>query len=693
MGIPTNPENHSLIVHVETGDVWIVTNFTSTEGIDQLFEHKAIIISKRLDQKLMLGKKMAFEYRLDLDKSNSKSRFFHGFCISIKLKGKATDKSYFFYEVCAAPWCWFLTLNTNCCVFQNKKTTEIISTLSRNHGFNSNINIIASGDSQREYCVQFNESDWDFIQRLIQNKGWFFYFTQEKNNHKLIIIDSNQHIKSCGAEDVHFDGRNNFLAGKISQWAHGYHAQVGSIVSGDYNYELAKPIFSDKAQTQYAHEQSKHIEKLIYPGGFDSHNQGEKTSSKIMQGIDTKFSQVQGASNVLNFTSGTTFKLTHHPIHSEQGTWLLSELKHEIMPVGNSYSYMPYKNEFLCSPIKPPWKPHKLIPKPVISGVQSAQVTGTDNEEIYQDKHHRIKLKFHWDRQGKNDQSSSCWVRVAQSMAGDGFGCQFTPRVGDEVLVCFLDGDPDRPLVIGSVYNGKHRQPYKNSMEQGIKLKSLPGAGAENYSEMRFNCKKGQELLALQAEKDMSVLVKNNADSKVVGNNIVAVEKSSDRTIKENDTHKVQGMLTAEVTKDISIKTDSNCQLQVKGNIQQHADGDYHLKTKKNQMLEAVSISAKGSKGIELTVGSTTIELSSSTAKISCGASSIELSASGISISGTQIKLEGTTVKIKGNASTALEAGGQLTAKGTMVSVTGTATAKLSASGLAQLSGGIVKIN
>lgn len=436
-----------------------------------------------------------------------------------------------------------------------------------------------------------------------------------------------------------------------------------------------------------------------------------------MTGLDTAYSEVSGSSSLFRFSSGTTFHLDHHPDSDEQKCWLLREVEHCLDATEGDCS-MEYSNRFHCLPSDTLWKARHLLPKPVMTGLQSALVTGPDNEEIYLDKYHRIKLKFHWDREGKGDQNSSCWVRVAQSLAGDGFGCQLTPRVGDEVLVSFLDNDPDQPLVVGTVYNGKHLQPYDSAMEQGMRFKSLPKGGSDNFSELRFNCKKDEELLSLQAEKNLSVLVKNDAERQVTGNDKILIEKMAERTVKENDTLKIEGEQSTEVTKQITIKTDADYQLQSKGSFQQQTDDDYNLKVKRNMAsqsdgdmalstqsnmsakaassmaLEATSISGKGKTDIELSVGASKISLSNSTLEMTCGPSSVKLSPSGVEINGMQVKVDGQVMaQVKGGVSASIEGGANVEVKGTLVTINGNAMTTIKAGALVELSGAITKIN
>ncbi|WP_281649077.1 type VI secretion system tip protein TssI/VgrG, partial [Parendozoicomonas sp. Alg238-R29] len=347
-----------------------------------------------------------------------------------------------------------------------------------------------------------------------------------------------------------------------------------------------------------------------------------------------------------------------------------------------------------------------------------AVVTGPSSEEIHMDDYNRVKVQFHWDTEGKGDDSSSCWIRVAQHMAGNGFGSQFVPRVGDEVLVSFLDGDPDRPLVIGSVYNNSHKAPYETPTSYGIKLQSSPNGGADTFNELRFNCKKDEEQIFMQAEKNLVIEVKNDRNETIVGNLTEDIQKVVTRTVKEDDSLTVEGEQKVAVTKNITVTTDADYQLTTKGNFEQTTDGDalftvkgktsvdntgdISMESKGNIdgkatnsiSLDAASISATGKQAIELEVGASKVSLSPSSIELSCGPSTIKLSASGVEISGMQFKAEGQVqAELKSGVACTVEGTVKTDIKGTMVGIQGNAMTQVKAGAMVEIQGAIAKIN
>ena len=706
-----------LIAASEDGDEWNASSLYSRESLDELFEHQVVILSRSMDEATLLGQGITLCYQPTEASSRVKQRYFHGFCIKIRQIGRIESKGYVQYELTLTSWPWFLSQRTNCRVFQEQKTGEIITMLCREYGFNTDLELKVNNDHRHEYCVQYNESDWSFIARLIAGQGWYCFFRQQNGKHTLVIGETNRIFEDCGESEIEYFVGSSKLQRAITRWEHQYAMSSGSVVTSDYSVEMAKPLRADEIKSTTKLSRRAQLQRYFYPGGFEDRGAGSQVAAHSLSAIETQMSTVTGDSTLTRFSAGSSFRLEHHPESKEQQKYLIQQVEHSMTTAEDGRS-IEYGNQFCCLPLSVEWKNQKHIAKPSMPGLQSATVTGPDKEEVYLDQYHRIKLQFHWDREGPNDQNSSCWVRVAQSLAGDGFGCQFTPRVGDEVLVCFLDDDPDKPLVVGTVYNGQHQQPYSNANEQGMKLQSFPQAGAENFSELRFNCKKDEELVFLQAEKDMTSLVKNDKDQTIKGKNTSLVEKTSERTVKEDDSHKIEGEQKTEVSKTITTKTDADYQLSTASDFQQKTDGNYELtikgsteikstgdlgassngninaKASSNIEMSAVSIKGAGKSDIEFSVGASKLSISNSLVEITCGPSSVKLSPSGVEVSGMQVKVEGQVMaEVKGGVSASLEGTVNTEVKGTLVTINGSAMTSVKAGALVEVSGAIAKIN
>ena len=712
-----DPRERPLIARTEGGDELITIELHSREYLGAPFEHRAVILARNLDHSDLLGKEISFCYQPTQASSRIRERYFHGFCIQLRELGQQQFYKHDLYEVISQPWTWFLDQRINCRIFQQQTTCDIIRTICKEHSFHTHLSIKTAGGSKRDFSVQFNESDWHYLCRLMSEEGWFWFFEQESGQHTLVIADNNRAFQDSGETDIEFVTGSKSLDRALTEWVHDYQIPPASVSTADYNYELAKTLKADTSKSSNNVARQKTLSQYYFPGKFNDQSSGKNRTSSRMTRLDTRFSQVSGKGTLARFSAGRCFQLDHHPNKSEQQSYFLQNVQHTLL-TGEDGRSLEYKNCFTCLPSSVNWQAEPPIAKPAIHGLQSATVTGPANEELYTDEFHRIKLQFHWDQKGENNEDSSCWIRVAQPVSGNHFGCQFTPRIGDEVLVSFLDGDPDRPLVVGSVYNGSQAQPYNVPSQQGLKLQSTPKAGSDNYSELRFECKKDEELLYLQAEKDMQALIKNDRLETVKGKTELTVEKTSARTIKEDDSHKIEGAQSTEVSKDVQLKTDAKYLLETAGDSSQKTDGNYQLKVQgktstdstgslslksqenlsaeatSSMTLDATSIKGTGKSSIELSVGASKISLSASAIEISCAASSIKLSASGVEISGMQVKIDGKiSSEIKGGVSAALEGSVKTDVKGTMVTVNGNAMTSIKAGAMVEIQGAIAKIN
>ena len=709
-------QERPLIAVLESGDELITTALRSTERLDHHIEHQATILGNDLEYADVLGKSVSFCYQPTHTSSRVKVRYFHGYCTAFCDLGELQSHDTHQYQITVSGWSWFLTKRTNCRIFQRLNTSDIIRKICQEHGFQGQLSIKGSGQ-KHEYSVQFNESDWDYICRLIAAEGWFYFFDQQEKQHQLIIADSNRTFSDSGEDDVDYFVDSSRLDNALTQWQPNFTLPPVSVLTADYNVELAKPVVADKATGKQSLSRQKPLTQYFYPGSFDDKSQGKVITSNTITGRETEFNRVYGQGSLPKFSAGKTFKLAHHPDPSQQQTYYLQQVEH-VLHTGEDGFSLEYQNHFHCLPLSIDWKPALLPKKPIIPALQSATVTGPSNEELHTDQYHRVKVQFHWDREGNNNEDSSCWIRVAQSVAGNGFGGQFTPRIGDEVLVSFLDNDPDRPIIIGSVYNGQQTEPYQTPSQQGIKLQSTPKAGADNFNELRFECKKDSELIYLQAEKDIESLIKNDKTTTIKGNKKTEIEKSAERSVKENDQHTIEGSQKVSVSKDIELKTDANYQITTAKNASQKTDGDYELKVQgktsvdstgdltqssksnikasatNDISLDATSIKASGKSAIELSVGASKVSLSPSAIELSCAGSTVKLSASGVEISGLQVKVDGKiSSEIKGGVSATLEGSVKTDVKGTMVTVNGNAMTSVKAGAMVEIQGAIAKIN
>lgn len=269
---PINPDSRPLITITEDGDKLVTARLYSRESLDDLFEHCSLVLIQGIDEKSLLGQSITVCYQPLNTSGRQCERYFHGYCRAVRQVGLLSSRDYLQYEMIMVSWPWFLKQRTNCRVFQQQKISEIITTLAREHGFQSDLEFKISNDQRREYCVQFNESDWDFIQRLVVAQGWFYFFRQQQGQHTLIIGDNNRLFTDCGESGIEYFVGSHKLERAITEWNHGYQIQSGSVVTADYNYELAQSMLTDAVKTQFSSTRRRRLQQYFYPGGFRIRN-------------------------------------------------------------------------------------------------------------------------------------------------------------------------------------------------------------------------------------------------------------------------------------------------------------------------------------------------------------------------------------------------------------------------------------
>lgn len=571
-------------------DELLLTSFQGGEYISRLFEFQLEVLSANvtLDPQKLVGEKVTVTLQ------NDKERIFSGYVSRFSFgEIKANDLRQ--YKLTIVPWLWFLTKTNNQRIFQEMNTKDIVSKIFKEHGFND-FDFMAQGGKAREYCVQYDESDFDFISRLLEDEGIAYYFKHEKNTHKLYLVDKQNAYEYCDENEVTYS-KGNQNDTQITQWEHCYEFRKGEWSINDYNFNEPKKKLLVSSTTKSKFSKVKNFKHYEFPSMYDT-TDGENLIKVRMEAEEVAISTIEATSDCSSFYAGGKFKLTKHAAKSEKDNYIITGIYHRAFD--NSYftgseGQSEYGNNFVCIPADVHYRPARMQNKPVMKGPQSAVVTGPSGEEIYIDKLGRIKVQFMWDQYGKKNESSSCYLRVVQSWAGDQWGGSFIPRIGQEVIVNFLDGDPDRPLVTGSVYNGDNKPPYPSKTQSGIKTQSTKGAGKQNYNELRFEDLKGSEEIFIQAEKDFNRLVKNDEGSIIKNNHSRTVEKG-------NETIKV-------------------------------SKGNRKLSVKNEIATDATDILITGKKSIKLKVGG----------------SSIEITSSGIVIKATKIDVKGSAmVAIKG---------------------------------------------
>ena len=516
-------------------DMLLITRLRGQESISQLFQFQLDFLAEvgsEIHFEKIIGQTVTVEMRL----VDNAKRYFNGLVKSFS-QGRR-DERFIHYSAEIVPKIWLLSKKVRSRIFQHMTVPEII------HHVLTGYEVTYETQAtyyQRDYCVQYRESDFDFISRLMEEEGIYYFFEHSKDKHQMKITDiPNQHPSVEGHTNIIYDE----LAGgeredmRVRAWKKTQELRSGEYTLWDHCFELPGKNLQVKEKTIESVAAGKVTHKLNvggndqleiydYPGGYaqrfdgidpsggarpqdlkDVFRDSERTTRVRMEQEEVRTLAIEGAGNCGNFCAGHKFNLERH--FNADGAYLLTRVEHDAKLTGNYESTdglkFDYQNQFTCIPFALAYRPQRITPRPEISGNQTATVVGPSGEEIFTDKYGRVKVQFHWDREGKKDASSSCWIRVAQVWAGKGWGAFFWPRIGHEVVVVFEEGDPDQPLIIGSVYNAENMPWFelpKLNMFNGIKSSSVRGQAGKHYNGLVFVDKKDQEHLAIHSERHM----------------------------------------------------------------------------------------------------------------------------------------------------------------------------------------------
>lgn len=553
-------------------DLFELSRLRGREGVSRPFHFDLELVSVEPD--LEFADLVGSPLHLELRAWEGGERFISGI-VSRFTQGE-TDGERFRYRAELVPWLSLLRENAGCRIFQHESALEIVSRIFHDRGF-PDFEDRSGGRETREYCVQYRETDFDFVHRLLEEEGVAYYFEHTKDGHRLILIDAARGHDDCPTQaEVPF--RPDEGAAGVRRWEMTRAVCTGALTLRDFDFEHPDLDLTATAPNSVAAGRRQGFEIYDYPGAYSVTGHGDQRAKRSIEAREAASVEVRGWSNCGGFTPGYCFALAGHDRPRYDGRYLLTELEQELeQPVAGS-GKVKYKNEFACIPAEVPYRPLARTPKPVIGGPQTATVVGAPGKEIDVDKYGRVILQFHWDREGGRDAHSSCRVRVAQAWAGNRWGAVFHPRVGQEVVVHFLEGDPDRPIITGRVYNGKLMPPYDlpaHATQTGFKTRSSSGGEARNFNEIRFEDRKGSEEIYIHAEKDQNVVVENDRNEDVGHDETLVVGNDRKRTVGNDE----------------EVQVESNQHLIV-GNDQIVEVGNNHSLTTQNQIRVVVGKSS-----------------------------------------------------------------------------------------------------
>ncbi len=660
------------------------------EGLSMLTETTIEFQSKNkvLELKDFVGKPM----RLHMIDEAKKEREFQGICISVENLGFRDGYGQYVAEV--RPWTWLLTRARNCRIFQDKSALEIIEEVFSDHGFSEFQKRLSETYEKRTYCVQYRETDFDFISRLMEEEGIYYYFDSDKAasiSEKMVLSDGvNGHSPVSGDATLRYHARDNNdrrRGDHIAEWSEQEQLTTGKVTLTDYDF--LSPYADLKVAEVIKKGSHSHnaYEIYDYPGHYRKDTGlGNKRARVRMEAEAITHKRWRGAGSVRTLATGFSFKLKDHPDIKANSDYIItdavhylqvdtdykeSDLRHDLKPLNADFPEEAEGDAYACVfgaiPKTEQYRAPLVTPWPEIPGMHTATVVGKAGEEIWTDEHGRIKVQFHWDRVGKRDETSSCWVRVATPWSGKGWGMVAVPRMDQEVVIQFEEGDPDRPICTGMLYNNETMPPYDYPAEQtqlGIKTNSSKGGGG--YHELMFDDKKDAELMRVQAQKDHQALIKNKSVVTIGLDDIETGDHDEDgslsQVVRNHITQTIQeGDHYYTIEKgDEEYKIESGSQLlEIKQDKTQKIEGK-HTKT------------ITGNDSTTVTSGNMTVDVSSGKITMTAameillkvGGSSVKIDNSGVTIKGPMIKIEADGMAEVKSPMTTVKGEGMLVLKG-----------------------------
>jgi type VI secretion system secreted protein VgrG len=658
--MPTQASRNCRVSTPLGADLLLFHRMTGSEALSELGEYQLDLLSEASDLKIdaVLGHPLSVK----LDASADVVREFNGIVTRFVMTGRRGR--YASYQATVRPWLWFLTRSADCRIFQGKNAVEIIKKIFKKYALaDFDLEQLSAQPPVMPYCVQYRETDFAFVSRLLERFGIYYFFRHAAGRHTMVLADSPaSHQAIAGKATLQYAPDADGRAGAqetVHSWQAGGEILSDAYTLAAFNFETPAVALTAKSKDRRAYDDAAgNLEMYDYPGAFQERAAGESEARIRLESIAAGYLTVQGAATAATLAPGFLFKLSDHPRKDQNG---------EMLVVGASYQL--YSDRYQAEPALGAADVHALPPpfacqfraiakggvfrgaqhtaRPLMRGPQTAFVVGNPGDEIWTDEYGRVKIRFHWDRIGdesKNADECSCWVRVAQAWAGKRFGQIFIPRVGQEVVVSFLEGDPDQPLVTGAVYNARNMPPLalpEQASRSTIKTNSTKGG--EGFNEIRFEDKKNAEEVFIQAERDFNRVVKNNDTLKVgfekkdKGDQTIAI--CHDQSLEVGNDRKVH------VKNDQTVGVDNNLATTVKNDETRTVGNNQTIKV-------SGELKAKAGKTIVLEAA-TSIELK-------VGGSSIKIEAGKVTITAPEIAL-------KANGMMSLKAGGILSAEGSIV--------------------------
>ena len=555
-------------------DTLLLKDMGGVEELGRLFAYDLQLTSQDpdIDLNLLLGKPMS----LGLQLHDGSIRYFHG--IAARCSQNNGRGQFASYQVTLRPWLWLLTRTSDCRIFQHMTVPQIVKQVFRDLGFSDFEDLLTLAYREWEYCVQYRENSFDFVSRLLEKEGIYYYFRHEQDRHVLVLADAyGAHVSPASYSVVPFYPRDGQQRERdhLFDWRLAQEVQSGSVELNDYDFQRPSARIDVRAEAPRPHDYADYP-VYDYPGAYVQTQDGEHYSRTRIEALQSLHERVELTGNARGLGAGHLFSLSNFARQDQNREYLIVANRYfitqEDLESGQGASQLQFESHLSCIDAQQSFRPLALTHRPIVRGPQTAMVVGPANEEIWTDQYGRVKVHFYWDRHDQSNENSSCWIRVSQAWAGKNWGAMQIPRIGQEVIVSFLEGDPDRPIITGRVYNAEQPVPYDlpaNATQSGTKSRSSKGGTPANFNEIRMEDKKGAEQLFIHAERNQDIEVEND-ETHWVGNNriktvdfteLVTIGEDRTRGVKRDDKLLVGGAKRDSISTNYLIEVGQNLRL------------------------------------------------------------------------------------------------------------------------------------
>jgi type VI secretion system secreted protein VgrG len=629
-------------------DILLLVGLTGQEAISQLFNFQLDLLaedSSKVKFEKLLGQKITVTLKLP----DEKERYFSGICNRLTQGGRTEGDIFTSYRMEIVPQLWLLSKRAQSRIFQHITVPDILKKVLA--GLDVSFEIQGTFHP-RDYCVQYRESDFNFASRLMEEEGIFYFFTHTADGHKMVVAntpDSHPKYEEDSQAKIIYEEvfGGNREENRILSWEKIQELSSGKYTLWDHSFELPhkklegqvdilESVQAGTVDHKLQVGNNAKLEIYDYPGAyaqrFDGVDKGggdqssdlskihpedsERTTKIRMQAEAVPGLIIRGSSNCRHFVSGYQFSLDRH--FDADGDYVLTAVTHSARLTSADYrsadGEFAYENHITCIPfnIYLPFRPAQVTVKPTVTGTQTAVVVGPQGEEIFTDKYGRVKVQFHWDREGKYDADSSCWIRVAQSWAGKKWGFVFIPRITMEVIVDFLEGDPDRPIIVGCVYNADMMPPYPLADEKTKStIKTMSSKGGDGFNELRFEDKKGAEQVFVHGERDQDVRIKNDRREWIGQDRSLVVkrdkkeqvERDKHLIVKRDQVEQIERDQHLQIKGKAAIEITGSNSLQVHGDVIEEFKSNHSEQVTASYSVKAMTVVIEATAGITIKVG------------------------------------------------------------------------------------------